>query len=251
MSTPIDRHESYAVCGITIAALSPASAASSILDHALSGCSYEVHLCNAFTLSLVPGDDELQTALDQADLNLPDGSPVAWAGRRHGTIGPVRGPGLVVDVVKAGVQPGLRHYFYGGAEGIADQLCQQLSGDNPGVQIVGRETPPWTDLEQDGLHALANRIKAARAQVVWIGLGTPRQDYLVRRLAPLVDCAVVPVGAAFDFLAGTVAEAPSMLHGTGLEWLHRLYKEPRRLWRRYLLGNPRFVYRAMQARRHR
>jgi N-acetylglucosaminyldiphosphoundecaprenol N-acetyl-beta-D-mannosaminyltransferase len=119
----------------------------------------------------------------------------------------------------------------------------------PGLVVSGLECPPWRDLDDGELQSLADRITQAGADVVWIGLGTPRQDYLVRQLAPLLDCVVVPVGAAFDFLAGRVGEAPASLHGSGFEWVHRLVKEPRRLWRRYLLGNPKFVVRAAKAHR--
>lgn len=247
-STPLT---TYPVCGVPIAAVRPHEAVTRIVEHARAGGPYEVHLCNAYTLSLVDDDRLLREALLAGDLNLPDGTPVAWLGRKHGTAGPVRGPGLVGDVARAGVEYGLRHYLYGGAEGVVDLVRQRLEHDANGVQIVGVETPPWTDLDDGAIAALAARIDSSSAEIIWVGLGTPRQDYLVRRLAPLVNCPVVPVGAAFDFLAGRVNEAPKFLQGSGLEWAHRLAKEPRRLWRRYLLGNPKFVYRAVKARRRR
>jgi N-acetylglucosaminyldiphosphoundecaprenol N-acetyl-beta-D-mannosaminyltransferase len=241
--------ETYAVCDVPIAAVTPDRAAALIVEHAVAKGSYEVHLCNAYTLSLVAADALLADALSAGDLNLPDGAPVAWLGRRRGTHGPVRGPGLVTEVARLGVPHGVRHYLYGGAEGVADQVQAALEQRVPDVSVVAAECPPWTDLDDRGLQDLAARIARSGADLVWIGLGTPRQDYLVRRLAPLVAGPVVPVGAAFDFLAGRVNEAPAALQGSGLEWLHRLSKEPRRLWRRYLLGNPRFVVHAMRARR--
>jgi N-acetylglucosaminyldiphosphoundecaprenol N-acetyl-beta-D-mannosaminyltransferase len=108
--------------------------------------------------------------------------------------------------------------------------------------------PPFRRLADDDLSALAERVRASGANVLWVGLGTPRQDYLVHELARAVSMPVLPVGAAFDFWAGAVTEAPVILHGSGLEWTHRLASEPRRLWRRYLLGNPRFL---LSAWRHR
>lgn len=240
-------HASYAVCGVEIAALTPTEAADAVIDGALSGSPFEVHLCNAYTLSLVDGDPKLRESLARADLNLPDGAPVAWLGRRLGVKEPVRGPGLILRVVKAGAVNGaLRHYLYGGHAGVADAVAEQLRLRAPGAQVVGCETPPFTELDDEEIAALASRIQATRANIVWVGLGTPRQDYLVPRLGLHLDAAIVPVGAAYDFLAGRVAEAPTWTQGRGLEWLHRLSVEPRRLWRRYLFGNPRFVISAIK-----
>jgi N-acetylglucosaminyldiphosphoundecaprenol N-acetyl-beta-D-mannosaminyltransferase len=104
--------------------------------------------------------------------------------------------------------------------------------------------PPFRDLEPVEVRDLARRIERTSAQIVWIGLGTPRQDYLVPQLAAHLNVPVVPVGAAFDFWAGRIREAPRFLRSSGFEWMHRLASEPRRLWRRYLLGNPRFLFSA-------
>jgi N-acetylglucosaminyldiphosphoundecaprenol N-acetyl-beta-D-mannosaminyltransferase len=232
----------YDVCGVAIAALRPASAAAMVVAAASIGASYQVHLCNAYTLSLVGRDSTLAQALSRADLNLPDGTPVAWLGRRRGTAGPVRGPSLVGDVVAQGVAAGIRHYFYGGAEGVADLVAARLARYAPGFVVVGTETPPYRELTDLELDQLAERIDASGASVVWIGIGTPRQDYLVPVLAARVKAVVVPVGAAFDFWSGRVAEAPALLHGSGIEWAYRLTREPARLWRRYFFGNPRFVW---------
>jgi N-acetylglucosaminyldiphosphoundecaprenol N-acetyl-beta-D-mannosaminyltransferase len=183
----------------------------------------------------------LREALLRADLNLADGTPVAWLGRRHGTDGPVRGPSLVGDVVDAGRSRNLRHFYFGAAPGVAQQMAAQLETHYPGALTAGVESPPFGPLGDSDVKEVADRIRESGANIVWIGLGTPRQDHLVPRLAAHLDMPVIPVGAAFDFWAGNVAEAPAWLHGTGLEWLHRLAAEPKRLWRRYLLGNPRFV----------
>lgn len=234
-------HASYAVCGVEIAALNITEAVDAIVDGALSGSSFEVHLCNAYTLSLVDRDEQLRAALASADLNLPDGTPVAWLGRRHGTVSPVRGPALLRDLVRAGISAGLAHFFYGGTEQVAAEMAARLTEHAPGLRVVGIETPPYHDLDGVELFELANRIRTSGAKVVWVGLGTPRQDYLVPRLAELVDVVIIPVGAAFDFVSGRVQEAPAFLHGTGFEWLYRISREPRRLWRRYLIGNPRFL----------
>ena len=237
----------YPVCSVPIAAIDAPTAAARIAADALSRVPCEVHLCNAYTLSLVDDDAQMRTALLAADLNLADGTPVAVLGRRHGLPGPVRGTELVGEVARQGVAD-VRHYLYGGNEGVADLMAAELARTVPGASVVGTECPPFRPLTDDDLSGLVDRVRASGANVLWIGLGTPRQDYLVHLLAPQLSIPVVPVGAAFDFWSGTIKEAPRFLRGTGLEWVYRLAKEPRRLWRRYLLGNPRFV---LSAWRHR
>jgi N-acetylglucosaminyldiphosphoundecaprenol N-acetyl-beta-D-mannosaminyltransferase len=240
------RASTYEVCGVRIDAIEPRAAAELIARQAAGGKSFQTHLCNAYTLSLVDSDPRLAAALGEADLNLPDGAPVAWLGRNHGTRGPVRGPGLVGDVVNIGRPLGLRHFLYGGTEGVARAMTERLCESAPGVQIVGGETPPFHDLTDAELDGLAGRIAGSGANIVWVGLGTPRQDYVVPQIAERFDGAVIPVGAAFNFWSGEVKQAPKFLHGTGFEWVHRLGAEPRRLWRRYLIGNPRFVVAAVR-----
>ncbi len=231
----------YDVCGIDIAALSPVEAAGALVQAAAQGRELEAHLCNAYTLSLVAQDARLAEALRRAHLNLPDGTPAAWLGRRLGVRQPVRGPGLVRAVAEAGAAAGVRHYFYGGAPGVAQELAEQLRRQVPGVEVAGWESPAFGEPSDADLDRAASRVRDAGANLVWVGMGTPRQDYLVPPLAERTHAVVVPVGAAFDFLTGRVKEAPQALHGTGLEWIYRLATEPRRLWSRYLTGNPRFL----------
>ena len=215
------------------------------------GAGSKLHLCNAYTLSLVDSDEELRDTLARADLNLPDGTPVAWLGRRHGTTGPVRGPGLVGEVVDMGRSEGLRHFYFGAGPGVAEAMATNLADRYPGALTAGTESPPFGPMTDVDVKAAAERIREADTHVAWIGLGTPRQDYLVPRLAEHLDIPVIPVGAAFDFWAGNVPEAPRWMHGSGLEWTYRLAAEPQRLWRRYLLGNPRFVASAIRHREER
>jgi N-acetylglucosaminyldiphosphoundecaprenol N-acetyl-beta-D-mannosaminyltransferase len=241
----VDSPPTYKALGFDIAAISHGDACAKILEYAREGRARQVHLCNAYTLTLAQRDDELARALAAADLNLPDGAPVAWLGKKAGTDGPVRGPGLTADVFMAGVardgQPGVRHYLYGGTEGVADDMARELRSRDSRIEIAGTETPPFRPLTTFEVRALARRINASRADLVWIGLGTPRQDYVVAALSPLVNATLVPVGAAFDFISGRVPEAPTFVHGTGFEWMYRLLREPRRLWRRYILDGARFA----------
>lgn len=243
-----EQASTYEVCGVSIAAVPPDQAAYLLARRAASGGAFEVHLCNAYTLSLVRNDRALLEALRSADLNLADGTPVAWFGRKRGVRRPVRGPALMPEVARAGVSLGVRHYLFGGDIGVAPAVANRLTRLAQGIRVVGCETPPFRDLDAREVEALARDIRAARAQIVWIGTGTPRQDHLVHQLAPLVECVVVPVGAAFSYLSGRAREAPAALHGSGLEWIYRFASEPRRLWRRYLLGNLRFIVNVSRSR---
>jgi N-acetylglucosaminyldiphosphoundecaprenol N-acetyl-beta-D-mannosaminyltransferase len=237
----------YSVCGIPITDVDSLTAAEMIVACAAVGTGLQVHLCNAYTLSLVDRDDVLRKALLSADLNLADGTPVSWMRRGASSHGPVRGPGLVGAVATTGLGV-VRHYLWGGKAGVAGGMADGLRAAVPGVEIVGIDTPAFRMPTDEDLFELASRVRASGANVLWIGLGTPRQDYVVHRLAPLLDIPIVPVGAAFDFWSGAVPEAPAFLHGSGFEWVYRLSREPRRLWRRYLIGNPRFL---VSAWRHR
>jgi len=231
----------YRVGGVQVHALKTCAAADVIVKSAARQERLSVHLCNAYTISLASRDQELMEALRSGDLNLPDGTPVAWLGRRHGASGPVRGPSLVGQVVREG-RGTLRHYFYGGHPEVATEMVERLRVESPTVEVVGVEAPPYHDLSESELSWLVSRVRESGANILWVGLGTPRQDYLVARLANHLDLPIIPVGAAFDFWAGRVKEAPSWSHGSGLEWMFRLAREPRRLWRRYVYGNTRFVW---------
>jgi len=127
-------------------------------------------------------------------------------------------------------------------------MAHVLMSRYPSFRVVGTDSPPYSPPTDDELIALATRIRLSDATIVWVGVGTPKQDFLVDRLSRQLSCPIVPVGAAFDFLAGNVKAAPEFLHGSGFEWLYRLLREPRRLWRRYTVGNARFVYALLRER---
>jgi N-acetylglucosaminyldiphosphoundecaprenol N-acetyl-beta-D-mannosaminyltransferase len=173
-------------------------------------------------------------------------SGVARPQKRRGA--PVRGAELMRKTLEEGQTHDLRHYLYGGIPGVADAVREQALALNPRLIITGTETPPFVEPTDTELIDLARRLRDTKTDIVWVGLGTPRQDYLVPRLAEMVKCPIIPVGAAFDFLSGRIAEAPSILHATGLEWLYRLMRDPRRLWKRYLFGNPIFLAEVLRER---
>jgi N-acetylglucosaminyldiphosphoundecaprenol N-acetyl-beta-D-mannosaminyltransferase len=136
---------------------------------------------------------------------------------------------------------GLKHYLLGSTNDRLEAMEAVLVAAHPGVVIAGMASPPFRELTEEERIVQARNIRASGADIVWVGLGTPKQDIEAERLAIELGIPAVAVGAAFDFTAGAVREAPRWCRAIGLEWAYRLWREPRRLWRRYLIGNPQFV----------
>jgi N-acetylglucosaminyldiphosphoundecaprenol N-acetyl-beta-D-mannosaminyltransferase len=206
------------------------------------GAGVGVHLCNSYTLSLAAQDASYRDLLNR-DVNLPDGTPLAWVGavRSRTTVRPTRGPGLLWEVMRASVPHGSRHVLYGSSPQTLQVLTQRLCERIPGLQIVGAISPPFRDLTEDEEEEFVAEMARLQPAFVWVGLGTPRQDVFVAKMAARVPAVFIAVGAAFDFAAGSKREAPTFLHASGFEWLYRLASEPRRLWKRYTVGNAVFV----------
>jgi N-acetylglucosaminyldiphosphoundecaprenol N-acetyl-beta-D-mannosaminyltransferase len=203
-----------------------------------------VHLCNAWTMALARRDVGLTEALNRGDLNLSDGTPLTWVGRRVGFTHMRRrvyGPDLLLATARAGRAWGLRHYLYGSTPEVVSSLARRLADLAPGVELVGVDSPPFRRLTDHEEAELVERVHRVRPGVVWVGLGTPRQDLFVDRFRDRLGVTLVAVGAAFDFLAGTKCQAPRWIQDRGFEWAFRLATEPRRLWRRYLVGNASFL----------
>jgi N-acetylglucosaminyldiphosphoundecaprenol N-acetyl-beta-D-mannosaminyltransferase len=205
-----------------------------------------VHFGNAYTVALADADPDYRALVGRADLVCSDGTPVVWAGRRcHGEVAEqwsrVYGPDVMSGVLAASDPQGPRHYLVGATEATLGSLLRRISERWPRALIVGAESPPFRPESQVERDARIRRIRESRATTVWVGLGTPKQDAEVRRLVDALPVTALGVGAAFDFLAGTVPQAPPWMQRAGLEWTHRWAREPRRLTRRYLWGNPRFM----------
>jgi N-acetylglucosaminyldiphosphoundecaprenol N-acetyl-beta-D-mannosaminyltransferase len=236
----------YSVLGVRVDPLSTNQAAAAFQPSATNGAPHVVHQCNAYNLLLASREDGYRSVMNRGDLNLPDGWSAVWAGRRLGVPvgGRVAGADLCDAVFRRGIGWGLRHFFYGGTEDSLSQLRQQLQNSYPGIVIVGTYAPPFRQLTDAERAKITHLVNGAEPDVVWVGLGTPKQDLWMEEFRDRLNAhMLVGVGAVFDFLSGTKRRAPSWMQRSGLEWLHRLVSEPGRLWRRYLLGNPAFVLR--------
>jgi len=189
-------------------------------------------------------DRELAAIHNNAGLTTPDGMPMVWAGRAAGAhwIRRVYGPDMMLAVLAEAQARSWSSFLYGGAPGVPELLAARLEQRFPGLQVAGTHSPPFRSLTRDEMHETAALINASGASLVWVGLSTPKQERWMSELRPLLEAPVLfGVGAAFDFHAGRMKQAPPWMQTSGLEWLYRLSREPRRLWKRYLTNNPRFV----------
>jgi N-acetylglucosaminyldiphosphoundecaprenol N-acetyl-beta-D-mannosaminyltransferase len=204
-----------------------------------------VCVCNVHTVMASGEDAALRAALHSSSLNVPDGQPLVWALSALGHQLPDRvyGPELMSRACARAAESGQRFYLYGGRnQGALVQLALNLRQRFPGVKIVGGYSPPHRPLTLEERRAVAEEINHSRPDVVWVGIGVPKQEKWMAEMRPMLETPVlVGVGAAFDFHAGLVPQAPPWMQSKGLEWAYRLTREPRRLWRRYLRYNPRFV----------
>jgi N-acetylglucosaminyldiphosphoundecaprenol N-acetyl-beta-D-mannosaminyltransferase len=204
-----------------------------------------VCVCNVHAVMASAEDPELRAALLSSSLNVPDGQPLVWALNLLGQSldDRVYGPELMARYCARAASSGQRIYLYGGRnQGALVQLALNLRQRYPGVRIVGGYSPPHRPLTAEERAAVVKEINGSRADVVWVGIGVPKQEKWMAEMRDDLEAPVlVGVGAAFDFHAGLVPQAPNWLQEFGLEWAYRLAHEPRRLWRRYTRYNPRFV----------
>jgi N-acetylglucosaminyldiphosphoundecaprenol N-acetyl-beta-D-mannosaminyltransferase len=189
-------------------------------------------------------DDQLKRIHNDAGMVTPDGMPMVWINKLNGNnhVTRVYGPDLMLEVCRQGVEKSHRHFFYGGADGVAELLKQKLTEKVPGLQVVGTYTPPFRPLTAEEDQAVVEMIRSSGADIVWVGLSTPKQErWMSSHLGRVTAPVMVGVGAAFDFHAGLKSQAPHWMQRSGTEWLYRLITEPKRLWKRYLTNNPLFV----------
>jgi len=186
---------------------------------------------------------EFQRIVNAADLVTPDGMPLVWGLKLLGIPSATRvyGPDLTPVVCEHAAREGVPVGFYGGTPEVLDRMIANLTARYPGLQVVYRHSPPFRPLTAEEEAREIEEIRASGARILFVGLGCPKQEQWMAARRGRIDAVMLGVGAAFDFLAGAKRQAPDLIQSLGLEWLFRLATEPRRLWRRYLYNNPRFV----------
>jgi N-acetylglucosaminyldiphosphoundecaprenol N-acetyl-beta-D-mannosaminyltransferase len=205
------------------------------------------YICVANVHVIMEGreDPSFREVLLSADLCVPDGMPLVWVGRHRGHVLPRRvwGPDLLIDFCRATKDAGYTHFFLGGRPGVAINLANELQRRFPGVGVAGICSPPYRDLAQQEDDEITEQINRAAPDVLWVGLGCPKQErWMCEHRDKLQVPVVIGVGQAFDIHSGEAPPAPVWMRENGLEWLFRLCREPRRLWRRYLIYNTKFIF---------
>ena len=232
------------VLGVHIDALSWDDTVDRILQWGRGRESRYVAICNAHVVVTASRDHVYRKVINDADMATPDGAPIAWMLRRLGFRPQPRisGPELTIELCRRCADESLPVFFYGSTRATLDMLEIRLQEAIPGLAICGTESPPFRPLSAEEDAAAIARINASGAAIVFVGLGCPKQEHWMAQHRGRVQAVMVGVGAAFDFHAGMIRRAPRWMRDNGLEWLHRLWSEPRRLWKRYLITNTLFLF---------
>ena len=242
--TPVASFARVDVLGVGISAIDPDDALGEVTRWIDNGIQHYVCVTGVHGVMESQGDAELLRIHNESGLTTPDGMPMVWAARLAGAKNTQRvyGPDLMLAVCERAAQRGWGCFLYGATDEVLDQLRNNLSDRFPGLKIVGTHSPPFRPLTPEEDAAVIREINDSGAQIVWVGLSTPKQErWMASHIGRVNAPALFGVGAAFDIHAGTLKQAPRWMQRSGLEWLFRLASEPRRLWRRYAVNNPRFV----------
>jgi N-acetylglucosaminyldiphosphoundecaprenol N-acetyl-beta-D-mannosaminyltransferase len=238
--------ETYDVLGVRVAAVQIPSLIRKMEDWInLQETGHLIVFANVHVITEAQHDEQFQTILNTS-FNVPDGKPLIWIGRArgHDLKHRVYGPDLLVDFCEGTLVKGYRHFLYGGAPGVAEQLADELERRFPGNVIAGTYSPPFRPLTSREDAQVVRMINAARPDVLWVGLGCPKQEKWAYEHRERLEVPVIAaVGQAFDIHSGRTRQAPRWMRESGLEWLFRLAKNPHRLWKRYVLRNSEFLWR--------
>lgn len=233
------------ILGVGVSALNMPSAVAAIEGWIEEGGARYVCVVPVHSVMDCQRDDEHRRIVNRSGMTTPDGMPVVWLCRMKGfrDVRRVYGPDLMLEVARVSEEKNYRHYFLGGADGVPEKLVANLTNRFPDLQVAGSYSPPFREMTDDETGEMIARINQSKPDILWVGLGSPKQErWMAENIEALDVPVVVGVGAAFDFHAGLKKQAPRWMQQSGLEWLFRLASEPRRLWKRYLKANPAFLF---------
>jgi N-acetylglucosaminyldiphosphoundecaprenol N-acetyl-beta-D-mannosaminyltransferase len=205
---------------------------------------HQVCICNVHTTMMAFQNKKTHSHIKSASILTMDGQPLVWLAKFLGAHNAERvaGPDLMEKACRISTQKGYRHFFYGGADGVPEKIKALFEAKHPGIQIVGAYSPPFRPLTGEEEESVVRLINDSKPDFLWVGLGAPKQEQWIADHINQINAPVqIGVGAAFDFFTGSVQRAPVWMQRVGLEWLFRLLKEPRRLWKRYFLYNTMFL----------
>jgi len=243
--TSMQPHPSYRQVGVRVGAVQIPEVIAIVEEWiANHGQAQYIAVAGMHGMTEAQADPEFKVILNHAGLVVPDGMPLVWLARYHGIKlkRRVYGPELMLSFCEATAKKGYRHFFYGGVDGVAPLLADKLQNRFPGLVVAGTYTPPFRPLSKEEELEVATLIAQTRPDILWVGLSTPKQEKWMYHHRHLPVAVMVGVGAAYDFNTGRIKQAPKWMQEHGLEWCFRLLVEPRRLWRRYLLQGPKFIF---------
>jgi len=233
------------VLGVGVHAVGFAQAVKAFCEGLRCGASGYVCLTSVHPVIEARLDDSFRIILNSSFLTLPDGMPLVWVGRSQGfsNMERVYGPDFMLAVCGESVRNGWTHFLYGGKPGVAEELKNALEMKYPGIKIRGVYCPPFRNLTQAEENELRRMMAEVSPDILWVGISSPKQERFMASHCGILKCRfMVGVGAAFDLHTGRMKDAPAWMKQAGLQWLHRLAQEPRRLGRRYLFTHPLFVF---------
>ncbi len=233
------------ILGIGISRITVEESLKRIGQYIADGRNHYVLACNVHTVMMSQNDDSYRRINNEADIALADGKPLVWAAGLLQKAKIIRIPGreLMSSLCDESLKGGYSHYFLGGREPVLHALMDRLKAKCPGLNIAGFYSPPFRPLTREEDARVIQMINESNADIVWVGLGAPKQElWIGEHFGKIKAPVMVAVGAAFDFLAGNVRQAPQWMQKAGLEWLYRFSVDPHRLWRRYVYNNPKFLY---------
>lgn len=227
----------YNILGTSFSLLSYEDMLTTIKEWRANQQRHYITLTPPYSVLMCRRDAELQQATQGAALTLPDGVGIILAAKllRYPHNGRVTGPTLMIKLCDWGRASGIRHYFYGGRPGIAASLADKLTVRFPGLKVAGTYCPPFKKLTSEEHADIVQQINTAKPDIVWVGLGSPKQErWMAQHMGQIDAAAMIGVGAAFDFHSGRAKWAPAWMQKMGIEWAYRLVQEPKRMWRRNL-----------------
>ncbi len=239
----VDIQKSANVLGCNVDALSWQDTINTICNWALNRESRYVALCNVHSNVKALLNKNHRHVLNSADMTTPDGMPITWTLRKLGFPEQQRinGPDLMWRYCEKAETTGQKIFFYGSTDDVLNKLEAQLRKNFPKLQIVGMHSPPFRELTEEENNEVDNMLSASKANIIFVGLGCPRQERWMFERRGKINAVMLGVGAAFDYHAGNIKRAPIWMQNSGLEWVHRLAADPLRLWKRYLVSNPIFI----------
>lgn len=239
--SPVERVN---VLGVGVHAVDMQSANSIVGNHIRQRGKGYICLVGVHGIMEAQRQPSLKTIFADALLVAPDGMPTVWMGRLNGfsQMQRVFGPDLMANIIGSEEFSHCTHFFCGGAPGVAECLREQMLKRFPRASITGTYSPPFRPMTSTEEMELVAKVRLAQPDIIWVGLSTPKQERFMAQYLPMLDTKLmIGVGAAFLFHTGAIQDSPAWMKQLGLQWLHRLVQEPRRLWKRYLLNNPLFL----------